>query len=315
MSARKTERLLNLVIALLSTRRYLTAAQIIEAVAGYEGDGEAAHRMFERDKEELRELGVPLQTGANSTWDDEPGYRIPRDAYQLPEISLEADEAAAVGLAARLLSTATLGDAAGRALVKLRAAGIDVEPPPGFEPRGDAGDPGFDALLTAVRQGNSVYFDYRTRGAGEPERRHVDLWGVVSWHGRWYAVGYDHARLDARVFRLDRIAGAVEFGPAARVSAPAGMDLRQIVASTQPGAPGMVARLRVRSGAAYDLRRLASTVTPGPEGDVVEVPFGDVRRLADLVAGYGSAVAVLDPPELRAAVTAALSATLAAMSS
>ena len=78
MSARKTERLLNLVIALLSTRGYLTAAQIIDVVAGYEGDGESARRMFERDKEELRELGVPLQTGTQSTWDDEPGYQIGR---------------------------------------------------------------------------------------------------------------------------------------------------------------------------------------------------------------------------------------------
>ena len=301
MSARKTERLLNLVIALLSTRGYLTAAQIIEVVAGYEADGESARRMFERDKEELRELGVPLQTGTLSTWDDEPGYRIPRDAYALPDLHFQPDEAAAVGLAARLLSTATLGEAAGRALVKLRAAGLDVEPPPSFEPRADAGDPSFDALLAAVRGGLSVHFHYRTRGTGEPTERHVDIWGVVSWRGRWYAVGHDHARADARVFRLDRIVGKVRTGPAVKVGPAEGLELRHMVAESQPGDMPVTATLRVRAGAGLELRRRALTCTPAGDGDgdILEVPFGDPRRLADTIAGYGASVLVDGPPELR----------------
>ncbi|HWG94267.1 MAG TPA: WYL domain-containing protein, partial [Mycobacteriales bacterium] len=98
MSARKTERLLNLVICLLATRRYLTVQQIRAAVPGYEsGSEEAFRRMFERDKEELRELGIPLETGSHSSaHDDEVGYRIARRDYELPEISLEPDEAAAL---------------------------------------------------------------------------------------------------------------------------------------------------------------------------------------------------------------------------
>ncbi|MCU1676149.1 MAG: transcriptional regulator-like protein [Frankiales bacterium] len=306
MSARKTERLLNLVIALLSTRGYLTAAQIIEAVAGYEADGESARRMFERDKEELRELGVPLQTGTQSTWDDEPGYRIPRDAYALPDLNFQPDEAAAIGLAARLLSTATLGEAAGRALVKLRAAGLDVEPPPSFEPRGDAGDPSFTALLAAVRAGQSVHFGYRTRGTGEPAERHVDLWGVVSWRGRWYAVGHDHARADARVFRLDRIVGDVRPGPAVKVGRPDGLELRHMVAESQPGDHPLTATVRVRPGTCLDLRRFAASITPAGDVDVLDIPFGDTRRLGDLIAGHGASAVVDSPDELRAAVIAAL---------
>ncbi len=308
MSARKTERLLNLVIALLSTRGYLTTAQIIEAVAGYEADGESARRMFERDKEELRELGVPLQTGTLSTWDDEPGYRIPRDAYALPDLHLQPDEAAAIGLAARLLSTATLGEAAGRALVKLRAAGLDVEPPPGFEPRADASDPSFAPLLSAVRAGRSVHFRYRTRGTGEPAERHVDMWGVVSWRGRWYAVGHDHARADARVFRLDRIVGDVRPGEPLQVGPPEGLELRHLVAESQPGEMPLTATLRVRRGAGLELRRRAASTTSVGGHDILEVPYGDGQRLGDVIAGYGAAVVVQAPPELRAVVIDLLSA-------
>ena len=94
MSRRKTERLLSLVVCLLSARRYLTAAQIRDAVPGYPDSFDAFKRMFERDKDELRELGIPLETGVNAGTEDEAGYRISRQAYELPDIRLEPDEAA-----------------------------------------------------------------------------------------------------------------------------------------------------------------------------------------------------------------------------
>jgi len=112
MSRRKTERLLGLVVCLLSSERYLTALQIRAAVPGYPESFEAFKRMFERDKEELRELGIPLETGSNSPVDEELGYRIPRQAYVLPEIRLEPDEAAVLSLAARVWRQAELAGAA-----------------------------------------------------------------------------------------------------------------------------------------------------------------------------------------------------------
>src|ERR1700734_4383633 len=101
MSRRKTERLLGLVVCLLSTRRYLTADQIRQAVPGYPEQDDLFKRMFERDKEDIRDLGIPLETGLNHPFDDDPGYRIRQQAYELPELRLEADEAAVLGLAAR----------------------------------------------------------------------------------------------------------------------------------------------------------------------------------------------------------------------
>src|SRR3954463_527782 len=149
MAARRAERLVNLVICLLSTRQFLTAERIRDAVPGYEAaDGskatdEAFKRMFERDKAELRDLGIPLETGRNSHFDAEDGYRITRRDYELPAIEFDAAEAAAVGIAARLWQPATLGEPARAALMKLRAAGTDVQEAgsPGAVPVIDASDP------------------------------------------------------------------------------------------------------------------------------------------------------------------------------
>ena len=118
MSAHKTERLLNLVICLLSTRQFLAKEQIRTAVPQYAEcpSDEAFDRMFERDKEELRDMGVPLETGGNDAWfDDEVGYRVDRAAYALPEVSFTPDELAVLGLASRVWQQASLAAPASRA--------------------------------------------------------------------------------------------------------------------------------------------------------------------------------------------------------
>ena len=127
MSKRRTERLLSIVVLLLSSRRYLTAEQIRASVSGYPDAGESFKRMFERDKEELRELGIPLETGKSSAFDDEIGYRIRRQDYELPEIHLTPDEAAALGIASRVWQSAELAGAAAGATLKLRAASGDID--------------------------------------------------------------------------------------------------------------------------------------------------------------------------------------------
>ncbi len=312
MSARKTERLLNLVICLLATRRYLTVSQVRDAVPGYAASGEEAfRRMFERDKEELRELGIPLETGTNSAaHDDEPGYRIARRDYELPEIVLEPDEAAALGLAARLWQSAPLAGATGSALLKLQAAGIDVIPVSGvLEPRVAASEPAFDTVLGAVRDRRPVRFAYRTAGRVQAEERTVEPWGVVSWHGRWYLVGHDTGRDAPRVFRLSRVQGEVALAGPGPVTVPEGLDLRGLVERMAGEPVRATARLRVRSGAGWALRSGAATTTePGEGWDVLEIGFSDPERLADRVAGFGADVVVLDPPEARAAVVRRLRA-------
>ncbi|MFB9836405.1 helix-turn-helix transcriptional regulator [Actinoallomurus acaciae] len=314
MSRRKTERLLNLVVCLLATRRYLTAEQIRQAVPGYPDGSEAFKRMFERDKEELRELGVPLETGSEG--EEDTGYRIQRQAYELPEIQLEPDEAAVLGLAARVWQRASLAEAASGALLKLRAAGVDTaeDASLGIEPRVDTHEPAFPALWRAVRDRRPVAFDYQGIGRSAPQRRHLEPWGVVSRRGRWYVAGHDRDRGQVRVFRLSRILGTVSGdGPAGGVVVPDGVDVREIVAeSSNPAPDRRTATVRLRRGAAHGIRRWAADVRSGEgEWDRAELGFADVDRLVDYLAGFADDVVVIGPPDVRDAMIQHLKAVLA----
>ena len=307
MAAAKTERLLNLVICLLAASRYLTKEQIRRAVPGYSDSDEAFERMFERDKEELRQLGIPVETApVDRFFDDEFGYRIQRSNYELPEIRLEADEAAVLGLAARVWQQRSLAESASVALLKLRAAGVETDDVSlvGIEPRVNASEPAFGPLWEAVRDRRPVTFDYRAAGAPDAVRRHLEPWGIVSWHGRWYVTGHDRDRGAVRSFRLSRVVGDVRAdGAPGTVEKPPDADIREIVTHAYASEPSMQeATLRIRSGAAYPLRRRAQSIAS--EGDgwdrVVRRYAGD--SFAEYLASFGPDVVVLDPPELRDAV-------------
>ena len=320
MSANRTERLLNLVICLLATRRYVSREQIRRAVPQYDASesDEAFERMFERDKDDLREMGIPLVTGSDDAWfDDEVGYRIPHDQYALPDLTFAADELAVLGLAARAWQQATLAEAASHALRKLEAGGavVDRDALAVVEPRVAAAEPAFGTLYTAVRDRRPVAFDYRRAGGGTAERRSLQPWGVVSWHGRWYVVGHDTDRDATRVFRLSRVQGSVAFtGPAGSVLVPEPLDLRREVAMLAPQEAPQLGTVDVREGSAHPLRRRAEQAVPSPEPPAdgpwtrLHVRYADAETLAAELCGYGAQAVAIEPPELRDAVVRRLRA-------
>ncbi len=302
---------MNLVFALLGTRQYVSAARIRATVPGYEAeDGtaradEAFKRMFERDKAELREIGVPLETGRNSFFDTEDGYRIARTDYELPEITLTGEEAAAVGLALRLWQSAQLAGAAQGALVKLRAAGVEVDVGRALplQPRLDAGEPAFEPCYVAARDRRELSFDYARPDEDQPVRRHVQPWGVVAWHGRWYLVGHDLDRHAPRVFRLSRVTGSPRAsGPAGAFEPPADLDLAAVVAGQVDGEEQLVL-VAARPGAAVGLRRRATVVGTTADGDDrLQLRTTDLTALVDELAAYGPDVLVEAPAEARQGV-------------
>ncbi|CAJ1498614.1 WYL domain-containing protein [[Mycobacterium] kokjensenii] len=315
MATAKVERLLNLVIALLATRSYLTAEKIRATVIGY-GDSssdEAFSRMFERDKSELRDLGIPLETGKNSGFDTVEGYRINPETYALPPIDLTRDEAAAVAVAVQLWQSPELRANAAGAMAKLQAAGVDVDPdradvlvaPPAALPGIHRAEPALHALMLAAEAGQAVQFDHRPSPLEPDVTRTVEPWGIVTHAGRWYLVGHDRDRDAVRTFRISRIAPDVRtIGPTGAVRRPEDADLRQIVAKAVGEAPtGQVARIWVADGRAVALRRVGTVLErqtrAGRDGDIIGVDIGTHDRLAREIAGCGADAVVLDPPALR----------------
>jgi predicted DNA-binding transcriptional regulator YafY len=279
-----------------------------EAIETYKDNPseEAFERMFERDKDELRSMGVPVETveGADGAGGIE-GYRVAADDYALPAVDFTADELAVLGLAARVWEQASLGPAAQRAVQKLEAlgSGAVVDGPVGIETRIATAEPSFPVLLEAVRTRRAVRFSYRKPGDDAPEAREVQPWGVASRRGHWYLVGHDLARGAARVFRLSRVMGAARaYGEPGSYDVPEGVDVVGMIAESAPRPGSLTATIRVAPGRANGLRRRAASTTPEGDLDVLEVPFSDDEAMAADIVGLGSAAVVLAPESLRSAV-------------
>ncbi|WP_405176831.1 YafY family transcriptional regulator [Nocardia sp. NBC_01377] len=324
MAISKVERLMNLVIALLSTRQFLTAERIRDSVAGYEesASDEAFSRMFERDKNELRDLGIPLEVGQVSRYSTVEGYRINRDAYELPDIGLSDEEAAAVAVAVQMWESPELAAAAEGALLKLRAAGVHVETDaavasvPAVPARTRGSEPVLGKLLAAIDEGRAVRFEHRGAVNAPYLMRDVEPWGVVTHHGRWYLVGHDRDRDAVRSFRLSRIGDDITaHGPVNTVHKPEGLDLRSIVDRVTSGAPvSGAATVWVAEGRGREIRRLGRVLgersVAGRAGVEVEIPIRSRDWLARLITGLGPDAVVIAPEELRADVVARLRSVL-----
>ncbi|RYV50690.1 helix-turn-helix transcriptional regulator [Pengzhenrongella frigida] len=344
------ERLLNLVIALVNTAGRLTKEQIRTTVAGYADAStpDAFERMFERDKDTLRELGIPILTVAGSGHSDDVGYRIDQEAYALRAVELTAAELGVLSLAAGFWQDKSLRTDAQRALTKLRAVAAEpggTDLVAGLAPRVRAAGEAFGPLLDAVQARQAVRFTYRAANTGEVGERTVEPWRLLARGGGWYVVGRDRDRDAPRSFRLSRLEGAVRpVGAPGSYAIPTDLDAAAVL-SGRPADPVRIATLALRPERASALRARAVSSEPtatataptataptalatetaadaiglAPEArataladrDVVQIPFTSTTDLADEVAGYADAVVVLAPHDLRAAVLQRLRAAAA----
>ena len=294
--ASRLERLLNLTAALLNAQRPLTAADIAEQVPGYPSVAEKQtfRRAFERDKELLREMGIPVQV-ADVPGSDPPeaGYLIRRDDYALRDPGLDPDELAAIHLATAAVRMEGLPGT--EAIWKL--GGVPEEQGDGIALAALPAIPQLVPLFGAVAERAPVTFGYRG------EARTVDPYRLSFSRGRWYLDGWDHTREDDRQFRLDRIEGDVAVGAAASFERPE----HPTGGPAQPWELGVdepvVARVRIDADqAGWALDHLGeATVTERQADGTVDVQLTVTNRDAfrSFVLGFLEHAEVLEPPELR----------------
>jgi proteasome accessory factor B len=309
------ERLLNLVALLLETNRPLTFEEIRTTLHAYaQADKASAKRQFERDKDTLRQVGIPVETVPTDAWEVEEGYRIPRERYELPDVSFEPQEVAALfvaahgegGEVAQAFRKLALG--AERGLLasleeSLPASGVD------------ASGPRLAEVADAVSRRRQVTFRYRPV-TGQEGRRHVDAWALLFRSGAWYLVGRDRDRGEPRSFRLSRIASDLRDAGGGDPPPEGFRAAEHLTAGPWGlGEPQAEARVvfspKVSWWATAGLPNARTLRTRSDGWTEAEVPVGE--GFVSWILSFGADAEVLAPPHLRGEVADALEAVRAAV--
>lgn len=311
VSAKRTERLLTLVMLLLSTRRGWTKEELFREIEQYEQASTPAARekLFDRDKATLREQGIPLESFTEDSLFENDNtstrYRIDAEDYRLPGMSFTAAESAALTIAAGMWEEASLGSAASRALRKLQGRGVDAEPVPAspIDARIRTNEPFWDELWQATSGRRVIRFGYRAASTGEERERTVQPWGMGSRFGHWYLVGFDVDRQAERWFRLTRMTTPPAVQPGS-YTVPPEFSMSASLATLAAGQTGLHATVAVRTGTCHILRaRPGATTTERGDGwDTLEYTYTDQATAAGEIASFGQNAQALSPQPLVAEV-------------
>jgi predicted DNA-binding transcriptional regulator YafY len=296
----RVERLTNLLALLLETPRPLTLVEIESELRGqYVGKDATRRAGFERDKAALRAIGVPIETtvlsGAQA---GVSAYRIDRARYELADLDLEPDERQALQVA-----VAAIRPAAGEPALWKLGVDLSADAAVGAVTATVPDLPQLPALREAAARRAVVQFEYREKG------RQLDPYGLLLRAGFWYVVGRDHEHDEVRTYRVDRITGAVDVGPAGAFERPADFDARQAfpVDPKLLGTTGEVTALvRVDADRAPAIERelgAGRVVERHDDGSIdVEVPSANHAAFRSWVLGLSEHAVVLSPADVRAEV-------------
>lgn len=304
--SRKSERLVNLVIALLATKRYLTKSEIFRTIEGYEGSSESMERMFERDKDELRALGIEIEVSAlDPLFEDEIGYRIRFEDYVMDHSGFTTNEIAYMSLAAQVWKEEALSEIAQHAMRKLAglASPIDISEIPAIAPVLINAPKFLNEIIDCISKRRTIEFVYLDSEM-KTQSRQVNVYSYFSYKGNWYFSGLDVRKMEIRTFKCDRIVGDVSVSKGSKMyEIP-----EEYIPSTESeeNAYELTAQLLVRKGRGSQLRNRASKIVTAEDFDAVDVPYSSENELLSLVLWHLDDVQVLAPSALRDSVIKSL---------
>jgi len=292
------ERILNLLAFLLTVERPVAADEIRDTVAGYDRDNdEAFHRMFERDKDLLRSLGIPLELRFTDAWEVDQGYVIVKDEYELPDPGLNDEERAALWLAAQVVRVG--GQPSGpEAILKLGGASMVGAGEPLAANLGLAADT-LGLVFVAIAERRTLTFLYRD------SERTIRPFGMRHQRGHWYVVGPTSATADVRAYRIDRGSSFVTGDTADAFDRPEGFSVRDAL----PNAPWEAGDADAEVSIAFDpevawwvQRQIpaSAAVTESEAGGlVVTLAVANVDALIGWVLGFEDKAEILSPANVR----------------
>ena len=300
MASEKNERLVNLTIALLATKKFLTKSQIFKAVVGYEGSTEATDRMFERDKEELRSLGIEIEMKSNDPlFDDEIGYRILPERYRFNIGEVTSVELALLALASEAWKESALADVARSTSVRLQSLGVNAdfsEIP--LAPTISNVPENISDILEAIDANKAIKYEYLNLN-NESEVKEVAPLGIYSQSSRWYLFALDLGKQEQRSYRLDRITSEVKRSAKSLVKPEFKMPSSHF--------PQCEVLMKVRRDLAAELINDSEIVSEDADWITRKKSFNSEGVAISEILRFSPNVVVLQPVSVVSGVTAALS--------
>lgn len=301
MSSQKTERLINLTLALLASKRYLSKAEILRSIPGYEGSPETKERMFERDKDDLRSLGIQIDVNNfDPLFEDEQGYLIKSDSFQFSENEFTKEELLLLTMAANLWHDSAVEIDSQNALLKIQSLSGPVENDMTTTPTLRITEDWqlLVSIFTAVQNKQILEFNYRGK------KRQVNPYGLYSSNGFWYLIAFEINVIKS--FKLVRIEGEIDLiGEKDAFEKPDNFNVGNFLKG-ESNSVSLVSKIQVRKGAALSLRNKFTVKDLDSEWDLMDIPYTNEQELLEMVLWHGTDLKLVEPTALRQLLVANL---------
>lgn len=282
----------------------MSKQEIFETVRGYredylnKGATDALNKKFDRDKDELKSMGIPLITSETENPADAV-YSISESDYEA--LTFTPAEVSLLTAASAVWRESAHSNDAREAKMRLLAADVDDDPQlVAYAPRIDTRDVAYPVIADALTSGSDLSFPYLKPGQVKPEMRRVSPLAMAIYDGRWHLLAFDHDRDAERTFLLRRIVGkVVKTGPATvSPDLRAGTEFARHLTNLWASLTATI-RVQPRTKAAVALGNRSGTTIAD---DIYTVHFLDEAVFADELCEYGAEAIVIEPQSLRDAV-------------